>query len=149
MSYCPKCGNTVDEAMVFCPHCGASLKGTATPCQAPPTQPYQNEKAEKNERREKQEKREHPEKGEHQEKSEYGFVGYLIGGLILITIGVFALLDLTSPLNSNQDLAAMLLVIGVIIIVGAVYVAISARKRFPSIHLSKYWPQKHSVKSVF
>ncbi len=49
MSYCPKCGNKVDETMVFCPRCGASLKGTATPGQAPPTQPYRYEKAEKNE----------------------------------------------------------------------------------------------------
>jgi uncharacterized membrane protein YvbJ len=137
MSYCPKCGNKVEETMVFCPHCGTSLKATATPVQAPLNQPYRNEKAEKNDRKEKQ------------EKSEYDFVGYLIGGSILITIGVFALLDLTSPVNSSQDLAAMLLVIGVIIIVGAVYVAFTARKRFLSIHISKYWPKKHSVKSVF
>ena len=27
MSYCPKCGNKVEETMVFCPHCGTSLKG--------------------------------------------------------------------------------------------------------------------------
>ena len=27
MSYCPKCGNKVDETMAFCPSCGASLKG--------------------------------------------------------------------------------------------------------------------------
>jgi uncharacterized membrane protein YvbJ len=137
MSYCPKCGNKVDETMVFCPHCGASLKGTAAPALAPPTQPYRYEKAEKNENREKQEKAEHPERGEKQEKSEAGFVGYLIGGLILITIGVFALLDLTSPLNSSQDLAAMLLVIGIIIIVGAVYIATRARKHFPSTHSSE------------
>ena len=26
MSYCPKCGNKVDETMAFCPRCGASLK---------------------------------------------------------------------------------------------------------------------------
>jgi len=129
MSYCPKCGNKVEETMVFCPRCGASLKGTATPGQAPPIQPYRYEKAEKNDRRDM---REHPEKGEKQEKSEYDFVGYLIGGLILITIGVFALLDLTSPLNSSQDLAAMLLIIGVIIIVGAIYIATRARKHFPS-----------------
>jgi uncharacterized membrane protein YvbJ len=132
MSYCPKCGNKVDENMVFCPRCGASLKGAATPSQVPPTYPYRNEKAEKNESREKQEKRENPEKGEKREKSEVGFVGYLIGGLILITIGVFALLDLTSPLNSSQDLAAMLLIIGVIIIIGAIYVAFIARKHFPT-----------------
>jgi uncharacterized membrane protein YkgB len=140
MSYCPKCGNKVDETMVFCPRCGASLKGTTTPGQATPNQPYRYEKAEKNEKREKHEKREHPEKGEKQEKSEYSFVGYLVGGLILITIGVFALLDLTSPLNSSQDLAAMLLIIGVIIIVGAIYIATTARKRFPSTHSSEQLP---------
>ena len=139
MSYCPKCGNKVDETMVFCPRCGASLKG-ATLGQVPPAHPYRNEKAEKNERREKQEKREKPEKGEKQEKSEYAFVGYLIGGLVLITIGVFALLDLTNPVNSTQDLAAMLLIIGVIIIIGAVYVATTARKRFPFTYSSDQMP---------
>ena len=126
MSYCPICGNKVDETMVFCPHCGASLKGTETPSQAPTTQPYRYEKSEK---KEKHEKHEHPDKGQKQEKSEYSFLGYLIGGLILITIGVFALIDLTNPRNSSQDLAAMLLVIGVIIIVGAIYIATTARKR--------------------
>ena len=109
--------------MVFCPHCGTSLKGASTPSQAPPAQLYRNEKQEKNQ---------NPEKGEKHEKSEYGFVGYLVGGLILITIAVFALLDLTNPSNSSQDLAAMLLIIGVIIIVAAIYIATTVRKRFPA-----------------
>ncbi len=86
-------------------------------------QPNQNEKQEKNQ---------NPEKVEKHEKSEYGFVGYLVGGSILITIAVFALLDLTHPSNSSQDLAAMLLIIGVIIIIAAIYVAITIRKRFPA-----------------
>lgn len=115
MSYCPLCGNKVDETMTFCPICGASLKDTPTPNQAPTAPPVQNEKSEK------------PEK---HEISEHGFVGYLMGGLILITIAVFALFDLTSPKNSGQDLAAMLLIIGVIIIVGGVYMAITSRKWF-------------------
>ncbi len=53
-----------------------------------------------------------------------------MGGLIFITIGVFALLDLTrsSALNSSQDLAGMLLTIGAIIIIGAVYMTIKGRK---------------------
>jgi uncharacterized membrane protein YvbJ len=136
MSYCPKCGNKVDETMVFCPRCGTSLKGTATPGQEPPTQPYLSEKAEKNENGEMSNR---PEKGEKKAKNEYGYVGYLIGGLILITIGVFAVLDLTSPLNSSQDLAAMLLIIGIIIIVGAIYIATRERKQFSSFyhHLSR------------
>ena len=116
MSYCPKCGNKVDETMVFCPQCGTSLKGAA-PNQTPPASVSQrNEKAEKH------------------EKSEHGFIGYLMGGLILITIGVFAILDLTYPsLTSGQDLVIMLFIIGIIIIVGAVYVALTSRKHVPAI----------------
>jgi uncharacterized membrane protein YvbJ len=121
MSYCPKCGNQIDDVMAFCPHCGTSLKGAATPDQVPPA-PLCRDKT--SEIHETDEKTVHPEKGEKQKKSEYGFLGYLIGGLILITIGIFALLDLTTPsINSGQDLAAMLLIIGIIIIIGAVYVA--------------------------
>jgi uncharacterized membrane protein YvbJ len=120
VSYCPKCGNKVDEAMVFCPHCGTSLKDATTSSQAPPAQPSLKEK------------NQDLEKVERNEKSEYGFLGYLVGGLILITIASFALLDLSHPSNSSQDLAAMLLTIGVIIIVAGIYVAITIRKRFPA-----------------
>jgi len=123
MSYCPKCGNKVDETMTFCPICGASLKDAAT-SQTPLTQPIQNDETEKKEK-EKQ-KNHHSEKVE---KDEQGFIGYLMGGSILITIGIFALLDLTgSPLSSSQDLAAMLLAIGAIIIIGALYKTLKARK---------------------
>ena len=95
MSYCPKCGNKVDETMVFCPRCGASLKSTQTG-QPVPTQPYRrNEKSEKNEKQEKQTSRDRPEKGEKQEKGETGFIGFLIGGLILITFGLFSVLQLS------------------------------------------------------
>ena len=128
MSYCPKCGNKVDETMTFCPRCGASLKGTPT-TQTPPSQPYRQEKAEKNE---KQEKNQQTEK---QEKTERGFVGYLIGGLILITLGVFALLQLSGGyFSSGQGLAIMLFIIGIIVIAGAIYVALSSRKHFPEPH---------------
>jgi len=130
MSYCPKCGNKVEETMTFCPHCGASLKG-ATPGQPAPTQPYRRQ--EKSEKNEKQEKNQNPEKGEKQEKSEHGFIGFLIGGLILITLGVFSLLQLSNYFNQpGQGLAVMLFIIGIIIIIGAVYVALSSRKHFPS-----------------
>ena len=123
MSFCPKCGNKVEETMVFCPLCGASLKGAETPSQAPPAQSYRDEKQEKNQ---------NPEKAERHEKSEYSFLSYLVGGSVLITIAAFALLDLSHPSNSPLDLAAMLLTIGVIIIVAGIYVAITARKRFPA-----------------
>lgn len=134
MSYCPKCGNKVDETMAFCPRCGASLKVTAPPSQAPPAQPYhrRDEKSEKNEKQEKQEKDQRSEKGEKNEKGEQGFIGYLIGGLILITIGAFTLINLMNPFfSTGQNWAIMLLIIGVIIIIGAIYVATVARKRTP------------------
>ncbi|NLB75911.1 MAG: zinc ribbon domain-containing protein [Crenarchaeota archaeon] len=119
MSFCPKCGNKVDESMAFCPHCGASLKGTP-----PPVQPYR-----RNEKAEKKEKNEHREK---QEKGERGFVGYLIGGLILITIGLFSVLQLSNALpDTGQNWAIMLLIIGIIIIIGAIYIALTARKHSP------------------
>ncbi len=138
MSYCPKCGNKVDETMVFCPRCGASLKaapsGQPTP---PPAQPYgrRNEKSEKNEKQEKQEKNQRPERGEKQEKGETGFIGYLIGGLILITLGLFSVLQISGyfTVDSGQSWAVMLLIIGIIIIIGAVYVALVARKRSPQL----------------
>ena len=131
MSYCPKCGNKVDETMAFCPHCGASLKGTA-PSQAAPAPVYRR-RDEKSEKNEKQEKNQQPEKGEKQEKGEHGFAGFLIGGLILITIGLFTLLNLTNPnWASGESWAVMLLVIGIIIIVAAIYLATVARKHYPT-----------------
>lgn len=134
MSYCPKCGNKVDDTMTFCPHCGASLKGTAAaPPVPPPTYQRRNEKSEKNEKKEKQEKDQGREK---QEKGERGFVGYLIGGLILITVGVFSVLQIsgTPIVDPSQSWALMLLIIGIIIIIGAVYVALTARRHTPVPH---------------
>jgi cation transport ATPase len=138
MSYCPKCGNKVDETMVFCPRCGASLKDTSPGQPTPSAQPYprrneKSEKNEKNEKNEKQEKNNHQEKSQNQEKGETGFIGYLIGGLILITLGLFSVLQLSNyfEANSGQSWAIMLLIIGVIIIIGAIYVAMVARKRSP------------------
>jgi zinc-ribbon domain len=131
MSYCPKCGNKVDETMVFCPHCGASLKGvqqtTGTPTPAPPYQ-RRNEKSEKNEKQETNERRE---KSENQEKGEQGFIGYLIGGLILITFGLFSILRFSNIYTADNGWAIMLLIIGIIIIIGAVYVAFVARRHLP------------------
>ncbi|MCW4002595.1 MAG: zinc ribbon domain-containing protein [Candidatus Bathyarchaeota archaeon] len=133
MSYCPKCGNKVDETMVFCPRCGASLKGAPPPSQAPPAPQYRprDEKSEKNEKQEKREKEEEPEKREKNEKGEQGFLGFLIGGLILITLGLFSLLRFTGFYTSGESWAVMLLIIGVIIIIGAIYVALIARRRSP------------------
>jgi uncharacterized membrane protein YvbJ len=122
MSYCPKCGNEINETMTFCPHCGTMLKGSPTD-QTATSQPNTLEKDEK------KEKNQLPEKGEKQEKTEIGFIGYLIGGLVLITIGVFALLELSGNFRSSgQGFAIMLLIIGIIVIIGAIYIALTSRK---------------------
>jgi uncharacterized membrane protein YvbJ len=128
MVYCPKCGNEVDDAMAFCPRCGASLK-VAAPVQAAPVR-QKSEKAEKGEKQEKQEKQE-PEKGEKHEKGQYGFVGWLVGGVILILIGFFALLQISNIITSGISWALVLLIIGVIVIIAAVYFASMGRKRYP------------------
>ncbi len=136
MSYCPKCGNEVNENMVFCISCGASLKTSSSdqPRQSSPTpaQPINrsDERSEKNEKQEQQ----HPTKGEKHTKGEAGFIVYLIGGLILITVGLFSVLEISGYFNSadsGQSWAIMLLIIGVIIIVGAIYVFVFARKHSP------------------
>ena len=120
MPYCPKCGNNVDETMAFCPKCGTALKDT-TPSQEAPESKEQ----------EKQEKHENPANVEIQDKNQYGVVNYLISGLILIIVGIFAILDLTSHISaSGQDIAFMLIIIGIIIIIGAIYVTTPVEKYF-------------------
>jgi len=127
MVYCPKCGNQVEENMTFCPRCGAPLK-----VEAPVRAVRRDEKAEKNEKGEKQEKQE-SEKGEKHEKGEFGFIGWLIGGLILIVIGAMAFLNIKYNFVSTAvGWALVLLVIGVIIIIAAIYLVMRARKRSPS-----------------
>lgn len=128
MSYCPKCGNKVDDTMVFCPRCGASLKIESAAKAPPPPYVQRNEKAEKQEKNEKNEKNE-PEK---HEKGQYGYLGWLIGGIIVIMIGAFSLLNLHYHFDTRIGWSIFLLIIGVIIIFGAIYIATQARKRTPS-----------------
>jgi len=133
MSYCPKCGNKVDETMTFCPRCGASLKieTTARAAPPPPQAPQRGEKAEKQEKGEKHEKNQ-PEKGEKHEKGEMGFVGWLIGGLVLIVIGVLAYSRAMGFIRSNFEGPLVLLVIGIVIIIVAIWLSTIARRRHPT-----------------
>ena len=127
MPYCPKCGNLVDENMAFCPRCGAPLKGQAASAQTGPAPVYRrDEKAEKNEKDQRGEKNEKQEKGEH------SFMGFLIGGLVLIIIGIFSLLSVAGIITGGLNGALVLVLIGVVIIIAAVYFASVARKRSPS-----------------
>jgi len=120
---CPKCGFNADETMDFCPKCGTVLK-TSIPAQVEP-------QSQKDEKPENQPSPENLVEQADQEKNRYGIVNYLVGGLILITVGVFAILDLTSRfLTSGQDIALMLIIIGIIIITGAIYVHTPVEKYF-------------------
>ncbi len=131
MSYCPKCGNKVDETMTFCPHCGASLRMT-TPTATPvsPSQPYQ--RAEKAEKNEKNQSREKGEKGEKHEKGEFGHIGWLIGGIVVIVIGILAYARAVGYLTQPVGDAVTLLIIGVAIIIVAIWLSTMARRRNPA-----------------
>lgn len=136
MPYCSKCGAQVREEMAFCSKCGAALKVEQPPAEtvsAPA--PYRAEKAEKHEKREKEEKgekREKEEKTEKHEKREFGAIGPLIGGLILIFIGLMFYLQVTGFPGRQIAPALFLVIIGVIIIIGALYAATMASRRQPS-----------------
>jgi uncharacterized membrane protein YvbJ len=128
MSYCPKCGNKVDETMTFCPRCGASLKmESTTRPKPPPAYQRRNEKAEKGEKHEKNE----PEKGEKHEKGEFGYIGWLIGGVFVIVLGLIAYFRATGYFSGGIESAIILLIIGVAIIIVAVWLSATTRKRNP------------------
>jgi len=128
---CPKCGAKVTEEMAFCPKCGAPLKAEKPkeqPVAAPaPSIVYRGEKAEKHEKEEKGEKGEKGERAEKHEKREFTFIGPLIGGLVLIFLGVISLLQITGRINKEILWALFFVVIGILIIVGA----IMASRRHP------------------
>lgn len=135
MPYCPKCGTKVREEMAFCPECGAALKVEQPPTEAVSAPaPYRAEKTEKHEKREKEEKgekREKAEKAEKHEKREFGVIGPLIGGLILIFVGFLFYLQVTRVLDKQVVSALFLVIVGVIIIVGALYASMMAARRNP------------------
>ena len=129
MSYCPKCGNKVDETMTFCPRCGASLKMEQPSYRPVPPPAYRrDEKSEKNEKGEKNE----PEKREKHEKGGAGHIGWLIGGIVVIVIGLLAFLQASDMISSRYNGAVVLLVIGVAVIVIAVWLSTTARRRNPA-----------------
>lgn len=131
MPYCPKCGAKVSDEMAFCPKCGAALKAEKPPVEAAPAparpRTEKAEKAEKAEKREKEEKTEKGEKEEKHEKGEFGILGPLIGGLVLIFLGLMSYLQVTGMLGREVVGASFLIIIGVIIIVAAIY----ATRRHP------------------
>ena len=131
MSYCPKCGNKVDETMTFCPRCGAALKMEPSARPAPPPTYRRDEKSEKGEKNEKQEKNQ-GEKGEKHEKGEFGHIGWFIGGIIVIVIGILAFARATGHLTQPIEGAVTLLIVGIAIIIVAVWLSTMARRRSPA-----------------
>lgn len=124
MSYCPKCGSKIEEEMSFCPKCGAPLK-IAEASTAVGRRHRRDEKAEKEEKGEKTEKR------EKREKHEYGFLGPLIGGLILIFVGMAFWFEMSGMYRREVVWAFFLVLVGVLIIIGAVYGIVLASRRHP------------------
>jgi hypothetical protein len=127
MPECKKCGYKIKEDMSFCPNCGASLREVAAAApqpQAPPTH-VRYEKGEKHEKREK---------GEKHEKGEYAFIGPLIGGIVLITIGLMSYLQVTGAINEVTRgilWAFFIVIVGLLLIFGAIYAITTARRRYP------------------
>lgn len=135
MPYCLKCGIKVEDTMAFCPNCGAALKDSApSPASAPELVPKQEQVKENNQLVTPQV----PLQVRMQQKPRYSFIIYLVAGLILVTVGVSAILELTNPsLASGTYLAMMLLAIGLIVIFGGVYYALSGRKHVTSSMLQE------------
>jgi uncharacterized membrane protein YvbJ len=128
MIYCPKCGAEVEETASFCPRCGAPLKVEYPP---PPTAteiPPTYARGEKTE--EKSEKHEKREKNEKYEKREHGFIGPLIGGVILLFIGA-AIYAGETGWNASYLWALFFVLIGVLIIVAGIYGVVIAGRRHP------------------
>jgi hypothetical protein len=123
---CPKCGAEVSEEMSFCPRCGAPLRVGQFP--PPPPAGRREEKAEKYEKHEKEEK---GEKWEKHEKHELLFLGPLVGGAILLILGILGYLEVSGLIVHGVSRAILLIILGVILLIGALYVIGTASKRHP------------------
>ncbi len=86
---------------------------------------------EKREKEEKREKAEKSEKEEKHEKEEVSPVIPLAGGLILIFIGATFLLDSAGVLSLQETWPYFVIILGVIIIIAAIYGGMIAYKRSP------------------
>jgi uncharacterized membrane protein YvbJ len=129
LSYCPKCGNKIDENMAFCPKCGASLKA---PQPQPSTSPSSGTVVYRR-HDEKSEKQEKGEKNEKREKHEHPFISALIGGSVILILGVvwFLQWNYQVNINSTEAWAIIFIIGGSLIILGAIYGSIMVTRRHP------------------
>ena len=118
MPYCSKCGTKIAEEMSFCPKCGASLRAETA----------QRGSREKDEKREKSEKNEKQEKGEKSETSRFWA---LIGGIMLVVLGAVSIAAVYTDLSEPWRGAIFLVIVGVFIILVALYGALRASQRNP------------------
>ena len=133
MPYCLKCGTKVEDAMTFCPNCGMQLKDAV---QAPaPTTPTDQAPAVAVDQptpktgEDKPQKTEAPKQLTLHKRVDFSFIKYLAAGLILITFGVSAIMELTNPaLASVESLEVMLLIMCFIVGGSAAYYFLAARR---------------------
>ncbi len=122
LPFCSKCGNEVNEKMEYCPKCGASLKIEKT----------YRETHEKQEKQEKHEKHEKDEKGEKHEKGERSLLWALLGGIVILVIGALSIITTFLGIRDPWRGAFFLVILGVIIVIFAIYGALKATQRNPS-----------------
>lgn len=120
MPYCTECGIEVSEEHNYCPSCGMPLRAERVI--------YRTERGEKQEKGEKMDKQE---KGEKYEKGEVSPVLPLVGGLILIFMGVIYYLNAFRVVVIREVWPYFIILLGLVIIVAAIYAGINASKRFP------------------
>ncbi len=96
----------------------------------PPATAPEPEPAEKQEKGEKGEKQE-PEKGEKHEKQGIGLLGPVIGGIVLIMLGIMGYLSIAHPSIQSMLWAYFLVIIGIVVLIAAIYGAMMASKRHP------------------
>ena len=135
MTFCPRCNTPTKDTMKFCTKCGNPLKQTTNnPNQTQPQTTTPPPTQESNQQtREKEELKNQQATNPKQGRGERGAISCLIGGLILITLGAFAVMQISNPnaANTGQNWAIMLLLIGVIIITGAIYIALTTQHPKP------------------
>jgi len=128
LPFCPKCGLKTEEGVAFCPNCGASLKGEPA---GPLREDWRASRREWRDGRREQRRAEKAEKGEKYEKREYGFFGPMIGGIILVLLGLFIYLQILGYPIWQFAGSATLIMLGVLIVIGAILAGSTARRRQP------------------